>query len=315
MYKSIKMYKYILEERYFMEERHSLKNFWKKAGWLGMSILPLIGSFAIQFIIIFACVFPLAAAALFRLMQQNAMDPLVIIEAISKTLMDSIGIITLIYHIANIAVFGIWYYFGCGRRRPGRIGKILGGKVLLTSIVSGLGLCLFANAFVLLAPYVFPKAYQRYLMLMEAAGMGESIAVLIAAVVVAPIGEEIVCRGVIFHYAKKFTEGMKNRTTAFWIANIVQALMFGFLHANFIQGAYAFIIGLILGVLKEKYDSLYPAMVGHFTVNFISTFVMGYVLGLLPENIQTYVLLGILSILIVAAGLWLGMKKPKIVTE
>ena len=119
---------------------------------------------------------------------------------------------------------------------------------------------------------------------MEQAGIGVNVLTIIASVLLAPIGEELLCRGIIFHYFTKVTEGMKSRTAAFWIANALQALAFGIMHGNWIQGTYAFVLGMGLGWLRHRYQSLYASMLAHFLVNFLSTYVMGYVLYPVPES-------------------------------
>lgn len=77
--------------------------------------------------------------------------------------------------------------------------------------------------------------------------------------------------------------------------------MFGIMHANWIQGSFAFVIGLGLGWLRRRYNSLYPSMLAHLTVNFLSSFVMGYVFLILPENLFSGFLLVVLGC--VVAGL------------
>jgi len=143
--------------------------------------------------------------------------------------------------------------------------------------------------------------------------MGQGIMVFVA-VLMAPIGEELLCRGVIFHYAKKFAE-MENRRAAFWTANIIQALAFGLIHMNFIQGTFAFILGLLAGVLKERYNSLYPAIALHFVFNFTSSFIAGTLFSALPESVPEYLLLGVLGIAITLLGLMIGKDKLLGTTE
>ena len=94
---------------------------------------------------------------------------------------------------------------------------------------------------------------------------------IFAAVCLAPIGEELLCRGVCLHFGKK---ALGN----FWHANILQALVFGILHMNWVQGVYAFIIGIFLGILVERYNSLLPGMIVHFIVNFSSSTWLGKLL-------------------------------------
>ncbi len=170
-----------------------------------------------------------------------------------------------------------------------------------TSIVAGSGLCLIANGMLLISMFAAPVLYERYVQVAEAAGLGVHPAVIFASIVLAPIGEELLCRGIIFNYAGMVTKGMKNKEVEFWVANVIQALMFGIMHANWIQGSFAFVIGLGLGWLRRRYNSLYPSMLAHLTVNFLSSFAMGYVFLILPENLFCGFLLVIMGC--VVAGL------------
>ena len=62
-------------------------------------------------------------------------------------------------------------------------------------------------------------------------------------------------------------------SSRFWIANTIQALLFGVLHLNIVQGAYAFLLGLVLGWLVWRTGSLAWSMGLHLVVNFSSYFV------------------------------------------
>ena len=101
--------------------------------------------------------------------------------------------------------------------------------------------------------------------LLESAGLSGDIPLLmmIYSVCLAPIGEELVFRGVTLRIAR--------RTFPFWIANIIQALLFGIFHMNPIQGCYTFILGLILGYICEKGGTIYHVILFHFLFNLWGT--------------------------------------------
>lgn len=90
-----------------------------------------------------------------------------------------------------------------------------------------------------------------------------------ASTVLTPVGEEIMDRGFIYGYLRGKVG------VAFGL--IVQALFFSISHIGFIQNTNAFyliadrfIIGLILGFLYEETGSLYPSMICHGLINYIS---------------------------------------------
>lgn len=183
----------------------------------------------------------------------------------------------LVCHICVITCFGLWY--NCALKNKPGMGKqsILDAwenlktnkatKPLVTvlcCIVLGVSLCFFANGTIVVEAYLIPNVVANYLEMAKSAGLGKSIFAILATVVCAPIGEELLCRGVCLHFGKK-------AFGRFWIANLLQALMFGIMHANWVQGIYAFLIGLVLGYMVERYNSLLPAMFIHFVVNFSSS--------------------------------------------
>ena len=82
---------------------------------------------------------------------------------------------------------------------------------------------------------------------------------VIYTVILAPLGEEMIFRGLTFGYAKKVMPIMA--------ANIVQAALFGIYHLNLIQGIYAFVMGLIFGYIIIKLQSIWAVVILHIVVN------------------------------------------------
>lgn len=84
---------------------------------------------------------------------------------------------------------------------------------------------------------------------METAGLDSDIGLFmfIYAVILGPVCEELVFRGV--------TMRLVRRALPFWAANLMQAVLFGIFHMNWIQGIYAFVLGLVLGWICEKEEA------------------------------------------------------------
>ena len=140
---------------------------------------------------------------------------------------------------------------------------------------------------------------------METAGMGQNTITIVASVLLAPMGEELLCRGIIMHYLSKMSDGMGSKRMAFWTANIIQAFFFGIMHGNFIQGVYAFVLGLGLGLLCEKYQSLYPAILCHFVINALSVYIMGHLFSWIPESLLSAFILTITGLAISFVSIWI----------
>ncbi len=268
-----------------------------------MMVLPMVASLVGQIGIgVLVVVFMVIGSILN--MQGGGFSVELIRQAILEQSMDGIIASVLIYHVLALLVFGLWYYFGCGKPRIVSPGKVFRGRVLVMTVAMGLLMCIGSNALLGAADFLVPRIIQEYSEMMELAGIGVNPLAIIASVLVAPIGEEILCRGLTFHYAGKVVEGMRNKKAAFWTANCLQALLFGIMHGNLVQGSYAFLLGLCLGWLRYRYNSLYPAMLAHFLVNFTSSFVIGYLFGPLPNLFVIYVLILVVSV----AGIILLMR-------
>lgn len=286
-----------------------MSNFWKRTGWFGLALTALVASLVLQIIMGVIAVLPASLLAGMEAGRQGITDVAEIEALIMEKSMGAASWGVLFYHLLSLPVFGLWYYFGCGRPKAVHPKKVFTVKSFLAVFVAGFGLCLVANGIAMLLQYLTPNLFEQYMELMESAGMGENVVTIIAAVILAPIGEEILCRGIVMHYARKMSAGIGSEKASFWIANVLQALLFGIMHGNFVQGTYAFILGMGLGILRHKFQSLYPAMLCHFAINFLSTYVMGYLFGWVPENAFGTILVLVLGIAVTAvAGILLKEK-------
>lgn len=87
----------------------------------------------------------------------------------------------------------------------------------------------------------------------------------IALGIMVPIAEEIVFRGAIQRVLQNAL-GERNR----WIAIVIPALIFGVIHLNLAQGLHAFVIGLLLGWLYSRTNSILPGLVLHWVNNSVA---------------------------------------------
>ncbi|MCM1568481.1 MAG: CPBP family intramembrane metalloprotease [Roseburia sp.] len=202
----------------------------------------------------------------------------------------------LLYHIVGILLFGLWYRFSFKKPRPTIKGALHNttGKALLLSVVCGVCLCIFANATVIVESHLVPSIVEAYMELAEAAGLGVDAITIVATILLAPIGEEFLCRGLMLKFAKK-------SFGRFWPANLLQAFLFGCIHGNWVQGIYAFFIGLVLGWLVERYHTLLPAILLHFVVNLSSSTWVPYLFDALFGDNMPALLIGLLMVVVPVA--------------
>ena len=90
---------------------------------------------------------------------------------------------------------------------------------------------------------------------------------VIKTVIIAPISEEVIFREWIYNFLKKRTK----------FYNIIQAFMFALFHFILVQSIYAFILGIFLGNVKRKTDSLEVVIFCHFFFNLIGFPYLGYI--------------------------------------
>lgn len=102
---------------------------------------------------------------------------------------------------------------------------------------------------------------------------------LLATAVVPPLVEEFACRGLVLGILRKFGDGF---------AVLVSSILFGLMHGNFDQMPFAFMVGLVLGFIVVKTESLWIAVAVHAANNFISV-AFEYLLAGLSQNLQNLI--------------------------
>lgn len=88
------------------------------------------------------------------------------------------------------------------------------------------------------------------------------LAVYLAVALLAPISEELIYRGLIYRRLRDYI-GKK------W-ALVMSALIFGLIHGNMVQFVFAFLIGLALAAVYERYKTIWAPIVAHMAVNLFS---------------------------------------------
>ncbi|HZK45303.1 MAG TPA: CPBP family intramembrane glutamic endopeptidase [Clostridia bacterium] len=148
------------------------------------------------------------------------------------------------------------------------------------------GMCLAVIVTIVLSLLPIPESvWQEYAessSLLEATG---ALAIL-STVVIAPIVEETVFRGLVYTRLK--------RAMPKWIAMVLQAAVFGLLHGQKLWAAYAFVIGMLLCIVFESTGSIFANMVMHISFNLMG----GYILGMLKDEAAMYVFVAAILLLI-----------------
>lgn len=271
-----------------------MKNGMKKAGWTIVSLLPVLLYFGIQM----CCAGVVMVFLVIKIMLETPVE--MGVEAIQPLLMqqyfENIIPVLIFGQIVSLLVFGLWYYFAWGKKKRPEEARSPKAYHFLLIIALGIMLQFAISALLSMVEMFAPGALQEYEELMEMAGLTEfSVLSLVSTVLMAPLNEELACRGVIFRLAKKVSP-------KFWVANFIQALAFGILHGNLIQGSYAFVLGLILGLIYREFQNIWLCMLLHAAMNG-SGVLVAPVYNLFPESMAgvflaaTMVLTGVLAAL------------------
>jgi transmembrane CAAX amino protease len=120
---------------------------------------------------------------------------------------------------------------------------------------------------------------------------GANIPLMIIAVgIIAPVVEELFFRGLLFNKSRNYVSVKASA--------IISALVFGFVHLNIIQGANAFVLGLLFAYIYQKTESIYTTILAHLGNNLMAVLI-GYLLNLSSMTIFGYIICAILIVLFI----------------
>lgn len=129
-------------------------------------------------------------------------------------------------------------------------------KDILYIILMGIALSIVLSILIDLLTQLFPS-YEE--VSNRITSQTSSILNIMCIVVLVPIYEEIIFRGIIFNHLK---ENYKIGT-----AIVVQALLFGIAHGNIVQSIYTFILGIVLALMYMYFNSIYANIMLHMIFN------------------------------------------------
>lgn len=228
-------------------------------------------------------------------------------------LMDSSILLNMFVYIICLAVVLPCYYFafvekkGIKQTVAAHTKRLTPMSILWTFLLA----LSAAHAISLLMVFVdllAPAAMESYMEMMDVPGLSSySLTWIVAILILPPLMEETVFRGLILQY-------MSRSGTRFWAANTLQAFLFGLFHMNIVQGIYAFLLGLILGYLAYRYDSLFLPMLMHFFFNLFGTVLMDIEGSLLSETVQGILVLGsvpVMAAVLMAIHFRIGEKRKR----
>ncbi|MCQ2455616.1 MAG: CPBP family intramembrane metalloprotease [Clostridia bacterium] len=127
----------------------------------------------------------------------------------------------------------------------------------------GLSFCFFSDVAVSYAGSFFESLGFEYSVDYgtDPTGIFGFLLTIIASCIIPALVEELAFRGIAMGILLPFGESFALFTTAF---------LFGIMHGNFEQMPFAFLVGIILGLVRIKTETLWIPILIHFSNNFIS---------------------------------------------
>lgn len=259
-------------------------------GWLFLGLTPFFAVIMWQIIVTYIgmAVFAVQQAQIDRSILTDVNRLLTEFQA--STIYSVLMFVTYIGYL----VFVLWYYLMfCKGKQTGSYKQILKPVRIILIVIAGILMQVGISMFLEILFEKFPSLFESYTAVMNAMD-SESIFMIISICLLAPIGEEIIFRGLTFR--------MMRRAVPWQVAFVIQAVLFGVYHMNLVQGTYAVILGLVLGYLAYRYDSVLPGILLHIAIN-SSSYVVGY---LYPEKLGESVLwMSIVGVVTMALSLFL----------
>ena len=147
----------------------------------------------------------------------------------------------------------------------------------------------------LLATIPFPDTWmQNYQQNSSVLTGGNEVISFLATVFMAPVLEEIVFRGLIYDRLKKGMPAV--------VAAIISSLAFGLMHGTIIWMMYAFVLGVVLVIVFERFHSLLANMLLHFGFN-LTGMCLNHAHGM--SDVAGWILTGVCAIGFIASTVWM----------
>ncbi|MBQ8058105.1 MAG: CPBP family intramembrane metalloprotease [Ruminococcus sp.] len=168
--------------------------------------------------------------------------------------------------VSIITFFGVSIIYSMITRE--NLGKIfpmdkIGTKLTFHLCTIGMAVCMIANYVSNILLVVLEKLGLKAITDTEynCDSILDIVLFYVTVAVLPALVEEFAFRGVILGLLRKYSDGL---------AVLVSGLMFGLMHGNFAQIPFALVVGLMLGFIAVKTNSLLPGIIIHFLNNGLS---------------------------------------------
>ena len=174
-----------------------------------------------------------------------------------------------------VLVFGLLYYFLIYRKMysvkeglcPGNIG------IIIAMALAGQGVSMVIMNIINI---ISPATIKKYGEMVSGIELGKNnpFLIIFTVSIMAPLAEELLFRGMIYSTMRK--------AFGFWFTLVFSAIVFGAYHMNLVQFIYVIPIGIALGVIYEKTQTIWASMLFHLAFNSFS-YVTDIILSNIPD--------------------------------
>lgn len=262
------------------EEALEQKQMYKQENWKIVrnrvcirALLIFLGIILMQVLAYMLCV---AGMMLYGLATRQQMTGF--LESLMEADTDNGAFMITISSVSAI-LSGIWccilYMRSDWREHPFSYRSAFSGKNVLAIVGGGMGGCIILTFILTGLSSAVPEAFSSYNQVMAHLTDKTMLLTGLYVLLIGPVSEELIFRGAILDRLYL--------AFPFAAANILQAVLFGIYHMNVIQGIYAFLLGVFLGMLRNVTGSILAPVAAHILFNGTS-YVLSY---LFPEGGKT----------------------------
>ncbi len=266
-------------------------------GHFALAFLPTVVLLCIQTAVsmvpmIFAVVKMVQEGTIKNFTTQNDMT-----AAIMGELGDGFMWSLAVYAVISIITFFIWYKKLNGKNALKLdYKKTFSIKTVIAIVIIAISMNFATSCFLGIIDHLVPSSMDNYNEMMDTAfGDASVIPLALYGTILGPIAEEMCLRATTIAHLKKSRCKM-------WILLVIQAVCFGFIHLNLVQGLYATVLGLILGIIAIKTGSVIPAIATHVIYNIFGFFVTGYALEAIGDNFVAIIIVEVVAIVLAVIG-------------
>lgn len=141
-------------------------------------------------------------------------------------------------------------------------------------LLMGIGICIAVNNIISLTP--LPELSPGFESVSESIYSAPFPVQILATVIVIPAVEEMIFRGFVFAPLRE--------RFSFLRAAVISALLFGLYHGNLIQGIYAFLLGIVMAWLYERFRTIAAPYLFHLAANLMSVAAVNTSVGILTDG-------------------------------